>query len=104
MMVSNLLRRLSEGAKAWWDKQALQADWELEHQIRLTFPEDAADYAASSFGSSAARVLKGSALTPRFQSYSAATAVTGACSSAASRLRIWRIIRPGRSLRKLNSR
>lgn len=58
MMVSSLLHRLSEDAKAWWDKQALQADWELERQIRLTFPEDAADYVASSFGSSAARALK----------------------------------------------
>lgn len=58
MTVPDLLHRLSEAVKAWWDKQSLQADWELERQIRLTFPEDAADMAASPFGSSAARAIR----------------------------------------------
>ncbi len=65
MTVSDLLQRLSKGARVWWDRQALQADWELERQIRLTFPEDAADYAAS-LSSSATRAIKAARSEPDF--------------------------------------
>ncbi|MDH7794048.1 hypothetical protein QBC99_000111 [Beijerinckia sp. GAS462] len=63
MTIPELLHRLSDVVKIWYDRQALQADWELERQIRLAFPEDAADMVASPFGSSAARAIRG--LWPR---------------------------------------